>query len=59
MGIYWNGRLIKSVSLNTSATHYKQVINVAAFRAANSGTLVIKTLSSRRVYIDGIALSRV
>jgi hypothetical protein len=59
VAIYWNGRLIKTVSLKASTTHYKQVIVVWTFSNVSSGTIVIKTLNSGRSYIDGLGLSTV
>ena len=58
VGIYWNGTLLRSVSLNATSTTYKKVIAITDFGVARSGTLVIKTLNSGRTYIDGVTLSR-
>jgi surface antigen len=58
IGVYWNGKFIKQISLNASITHNRQVLIAATFGTVGSGTVVIKTLNTRRVYIDGIAVSR-
>ncbi|MCU1600271.1 MAG: hypothetical protein JWO22_980 [Frankiales bacterium] len=58
VGVYWNGTLLRSVSLNAASTTYRHVISIKDFGAVRSGTLVIKTLSSGRTYVDGVTLSR-
>ncbi len=58
-GVYWNGRLVRQVSLVSSGTYYRRVFDVGAFSAVSSGTLVVKAMSSRRVYLDGVGVSRV
>jgi Fibronectin type III domain/NHL repeat len=58
VGIYWNGRLIRKVSLNATTTAYRQVISIVDFGATRPGTLVIRTLTTGRVQIDGLASSR-
>lgn len=42
IGVYWNGTLIRQISLNYATTAYRQVISTADFGAPRSGTLVIK-----------------
>ncbi len=60
VGVYWNGVLIRQISLNvTSGTYNKQLLTIIVFPGTKSGTLVVKTLNSGRVYIDGLATSRV
>lgn len=58
VGVYWNGTLLRTVSLNASSTTYKKVILIKDFGAVRSGTLVIKALNTGRTYIDGVSLSR-
>jgi hypothetical protein len=58
IGVYWNGRLIRRVSLNATATHYQQVLTIIDFGSVKAGTLVLKNLNSGRVYIDGLVASR-
>jgi hypothetical protein len=58
VGVYWNGTLVKTVSLNAATTTYRKVITVKDFGAARSGTLVIKTLNTGRTYVDGLAINR-
>lgn len=57
--VYWNGHLLKTVSLYASTTHYRQVIGVTTFTGVSTGTVLIKTTTSKPVYLDGLALSRV
>lgn len=59
VGVYWNGALLKQISLKTtSGTYQRQVILAYDLGAVHSGTLVIKTLNGSRVYIDGVGLRR-
>ena len=55
----WNGKLLRQISLNATTTAHRQIYTVADLGTAKAGTLVIKTLSSGRVYLDGLGLSRV
>lgn len=58
VGVYWNGRLLKTVSLASSTTATKQVFHITtSLSPSQAGTLVIKTLSAKRVHIDGVGLS--
>ncbi|MFN2539478.1 MAG: fibronectin type III domain-containing protein [Mycobacteriales bacterium] len=59
VGVYWNGALLRTVSLNAATTTYKRVITIKDFGVVRSGTLVVKTLNTGRTYIDGVDLSRV
>jgi hypothetical protein len=59
IGIYWNGKLMRQVSLNATATHYRQAVVGFTLGAPASGTLVVKTLNRGQVLIDGVATSRV
>ncbi len=58
VGVYFNGVLIKTVSLKASTTTYKRIIAVADFGVAKGGTVVVKTLNTGRTYIDGVAFNR-
>ena len=58
VGVYWDGHLSRQISLNSSATHNRQVIGITTFTSVSGGTLVIKTLNAGCVYVDGIAISR-
>jgi alpha-tubulin suppressor-like RCC1 family protein len=57
--VYWNGTLIKTVSLTSATTINKKVIAIKTWTSAHTGTLKIKVSSSgRRVIIDGLAIRR-
>ena len=58
VGVYWNGVLQRTISLNASTTTYKHVISLKDFGVVRSGTVVVKTLNTGRTYIDGLDLSR-
>jgi hypothetical protein len=58
--VYWNGTLLKTVSLASSTTTNRKVITIRNWSSVKSGKLVIKVVSSgRKVVIDGVAISRV
>lgn len=59
VGVYWNGTLLRKVSLNAAGTAYQHVIALPDFGAVRPGTLVVKTLNTGRTYVDGVVLSRV
>jgi hypothetical protein len=59
VGVYWNGALIKKVSLYSSTTTRRSVIGITTFTSVRTGTLTIRTLTSNKtVQIDGVALFR-
>ncbi|HEX7536381.1 MAG TPA: hypothetical protein VF391_05190 [Dermatophilaceae bacterium] len=59
VGVFWNGRLIKTVSLQARSTTHRSVLGVTTFPGVRSGTLVIRTLTGRKaVQIDGVVLVR-
>ena len=59
VGVYWNGTLIKKVSLYASTTTRRSVFGITTFTGVRSGTLTIRTLTrNRAVQIDGVALVR-
>jgi hypothetical protein len=58
LGVYWNGHLVKTLSLVSSTTRYRQVLPVTTFSSVGSGTIVVKSLSSKKVYLDGLGISR-
>jgi hypothetical protein len=59
VGVYWNGVLIKKISLYARTTASKSVIDVTTFPGVRSGTVKIRPLTSgTRVLIDGLVLSR-
>lgn len=57
--VYWNGVLIRTVSLVTTTTRTRVLLSVVDFGGVRSGTVVLRTTSTRPVYLDGLALSRV
>ena len=58
--VYWNSKLIKTVSLKTTATVYHKVILVATFSSVQKGTLkLVVSTSGKRIYLDGVAIRRV
>ena len=59
VGIYWNGTLVKTISLKATSTLNRQVLTVADFGSTRNGTLTIRTLTTGRVAIDGLGLSRI
>ena len=59
VGVYWNGVLIKRVSLAASATSYRQSLLLVDFGVARGGNLVLRTLNAGRTYVDGLGASRV
>jgi hypothetical protein len=57
VGIYYNGKLVKTVKLGAPTKRFKSVI--ALPNLGRSGKIVIKVLSSRKlVSIDGLLISR-
>jgi hypothetical protein len=57
VGIYYNGKLVKTVKLGASKKTTKVLI--ALPNLGKSGKIVIKVLSShKKVFIDGLLLSR-
>lgn len=57
--VYWNGVLVKTVSLVSATTRQRQVVAALDFGTVRSGTLLLRTASSKPVYVDGLGLSRV
>jgi hypothetical protein len=56
---YWNGRLLKRVSLDAPSTRKAQIITLATFPAGRSGTLRIVVLTSgKSVRVEGLGVSR-
>ena len=58
VGVYWNGTLIKQISLNSTTTAHKQVLPIATFTDVRTGNLTIKTLNTGSTRIDGLATNR-
>lgn len=58
VGVYLNGVLLKQVSLAASRTAYQQVVAVD-LGSVRSGTVTVRALDTRRVYVDGLGVSRV
>lgn len=56
--VYWNGVLIRTVSLVSATTRSRAMVSVVDFGAVRSGTVVLRTASAKPVYLDGLALSR-
>jgi hypothetical protein len=59
VGVYWNGKLLRTINLNDARTTHRRIITVADFGSVRAGTLTIRTVNTGRTYIDGVALSRV
>lgn len=62
VGVYWNGALVRRVSLQSKASGStrRAVIGVTTFAGVRSGRLTLRVLSSGRpVQIDGVVLPRV
>ena len=58
VGVYWNGALIRTITLTATSTQYRQSLTVTDFGSTRSGTLVIKSRNTGRVSLDGVGLSR-
>jgi hypothetical protein len=59
VGVYWNGRLVKQVSLRSSVKLRRQIVPVTSFAGVRSGTLTLRVMSSGApVQIDGVVLPR-
>lgn len=58
VGVYWNGVLLKRLALGSSTAVSQRLVGVTVFRGVASGTLVIRSLTSGPVFVDGLALSR-
>ncbi|MGW5433325.1 fibronectin type III domain-containing protein [Streptomyces sp. NPDC004059] len=58
VAVYWNGSLIKTISLRATTTQRQAVLNVTAFTGIKSGKLTLRTQDTRSVQIDGVGLSR-
>lgn len=57
--VYWNGTYTKIISLRSSTTRHKVLLGALSFASARSGTLkLVVSTSSKRVTVDGIAISR-
>lgn len=59
VGVYWNGTLVRTISFYGTSTAQRQVFVIGDLGAARTGTLTIKALNGGRVYLDGLASSRV
>ncbi len=58
IAVYWNGTLVRQISLYASTTMHKQITTITTFATARAGTVTIKTLNAGTVRIDGLAISR-
>jgi hypothetical protein len=57
--VYWNGSLVRTISLRSATTVNRKVLPVATFGSARSGTVrIIVRSSGARVLIDGLAVRR-
>jgi hypothetical protein len=57
--VYWQGVLVKTVSLNSTTIVHRKLITVATFASTRSGTLTLRISSSNRpVVVDGVAIRR-
>ncbi|MCW2545186.1 MAG: putative internalin, partial [Frankiales bacterium] len=59
VSVYWNGALLRTVSLHGTTVKHRQVIAISDFGIVRTGTVVIKTLSAGTVRIDGLGIARV
>jgi hypothetical protein len=58
--VYWNGALIKTVSLVSATTVNRKVLPIKTWTSAHTGTLRIKVATSGpKVIIDGILIRRI
>jgi hypothetical protein len=58
LGVYWNGKLLKKLSLAASSTRKKHLITVAEFGSLRSGTVKLVVLSAgRTVIVEGLGIS--
>ncbi len=58
--VYWNGRLINTVSLKSTTTVYRKVILLDTFSVVQKGTLkLVVATSGKNIYLDGVAIKRV
>ncbi|MFD5635755.1 fibronectin type III domain-containing protein, partial [Streptomyces sp. NPDC127077] len=58
VAVYWNGTLLKTISLRATTTQRQAVLDVATFASVKSGKLTLRTQNTASVQIDGIGLSR-
>lgn len=58
VGVYWNGRLLKQISLYRSTTAQKQIVLAYDLGGFQNGTLVLKSMNGSRVSVDGVGLGR-
>jgi hypothetical protein len=59
VGIYWNGAMVKKVSLYAATTHRRSTLIAALFTRLRSGTVSVRTLTSgKAIQVDGLGLSR-
>lgn len=59
VGVYWNGSLLKRISLYAPVTTPQSVLGVTSLSAVRSGTVTVRVLTSGKpVRIDGLALPR-
>lgn len=57
VGIYWNGKLLKQISLRTTAGN-RRVFLAYDLGSAQAGTLVLKAMNGSRVTIDAVGFGR-
>ena len=58
VGVYWNGVLLRKVSLVSPTYQNKKLLYVQLFSAVVTGNVTVKTLTNQVVYVDGCALRR-
>jgi hypothetical protein len=56
--VRWNGKVVKTVSLVASKTVHKQVVDVASFATAQTGTLTVTNTApnGKSVVLEGVAV---
>ena len=59
MKVYWNGTLLKTISLASATTVNKKVIAIKTWTSGHAGTLKLKvSTSGKKVLIDGVVIRR-
>lgn len=57
--VYWQGALVRTISLASPTVVHRKVVSVVAFSSGRVGTLRIRvSTSGKPVFIDGVAISR-
>ena len=54
--IYWNGTLLRTISLESAYTVHRKVLLITTFSTKRTGTLVIVVVGTKAVLVDGLAI---